>query len=143
MRVCAPTWFIIMCNCVDGAPNLWKMVSTSRYLLVKLKAVVDPVLQRNAYFAHPENVILSMLTAKNKGLRVLGCRRIINTRVFQTSWVKEFIIPQINFNCSSYIELSDWKATHNSDRASPPEQYKNGRIVKMMYCRKCKKGPFL
>lgn len=49
----------------------------ARYLPEDIKVVLDLVIQRNAYFAHPENLLLSMMTDNNKHIRELACRRII------------------------------------------------------------------
>ena len=38
------------------------MIKNLRYQMDELKAIVDPVIQRNSYFAHPENLLLSMMT---------------------------------------------------------------------------------
>ena len=57
VRVYAPTWFSIKqkSSCKDGARHLFMMIKNSRYQTDKLKAIVDPVIQRNRYFAHPKN----------------------------------------------------------------------------------------
>jgi hypothetical protein len=64
LKVFAPVWFIIKTNWyyTDGSKNLFKLISYSRYLPEKLKRIIDPVIQQNAYFAHPENILLAMLT---------------------------------------------------------------------------------
>ena len=56
--IIAPMWFTIETNLsyTQGAKHLWKEVKLSRYLNPGLKSIVDPVLQRSAYFVHPENL---------------------------------------------------------------------------------------
>lgn len=58
-----------------------------------LREIIDPVLQRNSYFGHIENVLLSMLFDKNMNYRQKACDSIIkarrsnvenNDRVFKT-----------------------------------------------------------
>ena len=34
-----------------------------------MKAIVDPVIQRNSYFVHPENLLLSMMTDDRPDIR--------------------------------------------------------------------------
>lgn len=51
--------------------SLVKLISASRYLSTELKAIIDPVIQRNSYFAHPENLFLAMLTDPQKHIREL------------------------------------------------------------------------
>ena len=63
IRVYAPMWFRIKCNasCTNGARHVRDTIKFSRYLDSQLKSVVDPVIQRNAYFIHPENLLICML----------------------------------------------------------------------------------
>lgn len=44
-----------------SALNLMTMIKYSRKLSKKLQELVQEVLQRNAYFAHPEAILLAML----------------------------------------------------------------------------------
>ena len=62
MRVYAPMWFAIKSHssCKDGARNFHQQAARSHYLSQEQKNIVDPVLHRNSYFAHPENIILAM-----------------------------------------------------------------------------------
>ena len=82
VRVYIPMWFCIKTkpSCKDGARHLWKTIYLSRYLSPELKRVIDPVLQRNSFFAHPENLILSMITDERIHIRQLGLRRILKAR---------------------------------------------------------------
>ena len=63
-KVYAPIWFSIKLaeSCVDGPKHLLKMIRYSSYLPLHLKNIVYEVIQRNAYFAHQENVLLAMMT---------------------------------------------------------------------------------
>ena len=49
-------WFYIKCNstCKYGAKHLRRTISLSRYLSKNLLKVIDPVIQRNGFFGHPE-----------------------------------------------------------------------------------------
>ena len=64
MKVYAPSWFVITMkpSCTEGAKHLFGTVYMSRYLPEEMKVVVHPVKQRNAYFGHPENILLAMIT---------------------------------------------------------------------------------
>ena len=48
------------------------MIKNSRYQTDKLKAIVDPFIQRNSYFAHPENLLPSMMTDDRPHIRELA-----------------------------------------------------------------------
>lgn len=41
-----------------------------------LKECIDAVIQRNGYFAHPDNLLLAMLTDERHDVRSLAIRRI-------------------------------------------------------------------
>jgi len=47
--------------CTDGAIHLLQMIQLLQKLPPSIKAVVWPVVQRNAYWAPPENALLAML----------------------------------------------------------------------------------
>ena len=59
IRVFAPMWFTIKSHssCKDGARRFHQQVASSRYRSQEQKNIIDPVLHRNSYFAHPENII--------------------------------------------------------------------------------------
>ncbi|KPU75627.1 uncharacterized protein Dana_GF26820 [Drosophila ananassae] len=100
------------------------MIKNSRYLPKRLLKVVDPVIQHNAYFAHPENLLLSMLTDENLNLRKIGLQRILKARektpTAETS-VRSFLLPKLNFNATKYYEMIDW----SSIVVSPPPVLRN------------------
>jgi len=52
------------------------MVQYTRYLPIELKKIVDPVIQRNAYSAHPENLLISIATDERLHIRQLALRRV-------------------------------------------------------------------
>ena len=89
---------------------MWQMIQFSRYLTDPLKKVIDPVIQRNAYFAHPENLLLCMIADERTHMRELGLRRILKAKQDKAkSSVRYFNVPTLNFNSSDYIELLNWK----------------------------------
>jgi hypothetical protein len=114
VKVYAPGWFRVKMNssCKDGAINLWHMISASRYLSDDLKSVIDPVIERNGYFGHPENVLLSMITDDRKEIRELGVRRILKARNRQVvNGVRQFTVPKLNLNADDYTTLIDWQTS--------------------------------
>lgn len=82
VKVYAPVWFNIKLkpSCVYGSKHLFKLISYSRYLSDDLKNVIDPVIQRNGYFAAKENLLLSVLCDERKIQRELGLRRVLKAR---------------------------------------------------------------
>lgn len=111
VKVYAPTWFAIKTHpsCKDGARHLWKLIAASRYLSEELKAVIDPDIIRNGYFAHPENLLLAMLTDTQKHIRELGARRILKARTDPGIELRLFQVPDLNLDAVSYVDLIDWQ----------------------------------
>ena len=68
MKVYAPVWFHIKTKsaCTEGSRHLWRMIKYSRYLEQPFRDIIDPVIQRNGYFGHSENILMAMLTDDKK-----------------------------------------------------------------------------
>jgi hypothetical protein len=113
MRVYAPTWFTIKMNnkCVNGAANLWYLIKASRYLPLKYRLTVDESIQRNAFFAHHENILLAMIHDSREDVRELACRRILHARKSKVVTLRRFTVPSLNFNAKEYYYLIDWTKT--------------------------------
>lgn len=112
IKVYAPTWFDIKIksSCLDGPKHLLKMVKRSRYLPENILKIIDPVIQRNSFFAHPENLLLCMLNDERLSIRELGLRRILKSRVDSTPGIiRQFTIPGLNFSATNYEDLIDWQ----------------------------------
>lgn len=119
VQVYAPVWFAIKTtpSCKDGARHVWLTVHLSRAMPDKVRAVIDPVIQRNAYFAHPENLLLAMAFDERDQVRQLGLRRILKARQQKITDIRKFVIPPINFDATDYIELINWM---DIDLTAPP-----------------------
>ena len=74
VKVYVPVWFSIKVNwkCVDGPKNLFKLIHCTQGLPAKVCDIVKPVIQNNSFFAHPENVLLSMITDSRSFVREIG-----------------------------------------------------------------------
>lgn len=79
LKVYAPLWFTIKTksSCIHGAKHVFKQIQLIRYLPSNLKSIVEVVVQRNSYFAHPENILLTMLGDDRKPTRKLAVSRIL------------------------------------------------------------------
>lgn len=66
-----PMWFKIKChpNCTDGAKHFVEQVKLQRLLPPVSRKVTWPVIQRNSYWAHHENVLLAMLADEDTAVR--------------------------------------------------------------------------
>lgn len=81
MIICvyAPTWLAVKAHwsCKDGSRPLH---IKSRYLSHKHKKIADPFIHRNAYFTHPKNLLLVMMTDHIKHIRKMDLRRMMRAR---------------------------------------------------------------
>jgi hypothetical protein len=123
LRVYAPSWFTIKKNShiTDAPRNLWMLTVRMRYLTEEYKKIVFPVVQNNAYAAHPENILLTMLVDKRSTIREEAATRILAAREkFDSSMeqtIRKFYIPELNFYANDYTELIDWT---NCEILEPP-----------------------
>ncbi|GBO10275.1 hypothetical protein AVEN_107066-1 [Araneus ventricosus] len=88
------------------APSL-KFKQIIEYLSQDLKDVVDGVICRNSFFAHPENILLCMLKDERPHIRELAARRIIKSRESSSNVksVRVFLRPKLNFEAADYTEI--------------------------------------
>lgn len=115
-----PMWFAIKINhkFTDGPRHVYKTIESTRYLPEELLQVVDPVLQRNAYFAHHENLLLAMVTDERNHIRELGFRRIMKAKqaISESDSIRIFKPPNLNFEAKDYTEIIKW----NTSTLTPP-----------------------
>lgn len=116
-----PMWFCIKKTKLftDGPKLVHQCIETSRYLKDELKAVIDPVIERNGFFAHPEHVMITMTQDPRKHIRELGLRRIIKARERdqKRKTIRTYVAPKLNFSATDYTELNYWT---NCEFSSPP-----------------------
>nr|CAI5823796.1 unnamed protein product [Callosobruchus analis] len=126
-KVYAATWFgiIIMPSCKQGPSHILDMINRCSYLEDDLKTVVFPVIQRNAYFVHPENVLLAMLQDEKQYVKQLALRRILKARKTTKSkklidWTTERIFgPPFT---SKYSDSELWDQIMNKNINIPIEK---------------------
>lgn len=118
IKVYATTWFLIKykSDCKYGPQHLFNLIQSSRYLPVKLRNTVDRVIQRNAFFAHPENILITMIGDNRQHIRELALRRILKCRSLKCDGeVRDFKVPELNFEASDYTELINWQSIEVSE----------------------------
>ncbi|CAH0552762.1 unnamed protein product [Brassicogethes aeneus] len=111
VKVYAKIWFKIKTRscCTQRAVHLWEMIHYSRYLPKKIRNIIDPVILRNAFFAHPERILLAMVADNRKHIKELGVRRLIKSRNERNNnIIREFRIPKVNFYSKDYIDMIKW-----------------------------------
>lgn len=92
-------------SCTDGAKNLWFLVKSSRYMPRHLLDIIDPVIHRNSYFRHVENILLAMLFDENSTNRRKAFNYIKEMRRSESTNGRIFKTSKINLDAESYIEL--------------------------------------
>jgi hypothetical protein len=120
----APAWYHLKKHyrIEDGSRNFFYIISLASVLRRSEKNIVHKTLLNNSYFAHHENVLLSMLTDDSLDIRNLAIRKILLARrkCKKETTVRQFNRPsKINFNAKHYSDMIDWKSI-NSILTEPP-----------------------
>lgn len=112
VNVYAPTWFQIKKNelAVNGPKNLFFLIQKSNLIVnVEAKMIVRQCIQRNAFFAHSENVLLAQLASEKMSERNDGVRKILEIRGRkENTGLRRFEVPMINFNAKVWTEILIW-----------------------------------
>ena len=119
MRVYIPFWFKVKTekSIKDGARHIHYFIKLTRYLDKKYQSIINPVIARNAYFAHPENVILSMISDSRRNVGQEAIEKILQAwrDNSDNTAVHIFRVPDINFQANDYTDMVDL-----SSASSPP-----------------------
>ena len=93
--------------------HLHELIQKSRYLVAEIRKQVDAAIQRNAYFANKENLLLTILVDDRTSIRQLALRGILVARKHrsQNCSTRLFKVPKLNFQAEQYINLIDWQKT--------------------------------
>lgn len=122
MKVYVPMYFSVKYynSVVYGSALLFKFISWTRYLENNVRGVVDSIIRNNSYFAHPENIILSMLFDDRKSQRDIGIRKILYIRdqLYDPTKLRQYRKHEINFECAAYTDMVDM--TDDDILSEPP-----------------------
>lgn len=120
-----PAWFRVKCqpHLQAGSRHFHYMLELSRELEKDAKEVVEKVMQDNAHFAHPENIVVSLLADPREELRRKGVLHILAARfrfgfywysIFYAGFRREFdpkkqprqfIPPKVNLQVKVSIKI--------------------------------------
>ena len=105
-----PIWFSIKSNpwCTDGSKHFLEMIKLMQPLPSATKAVVWPVIQRKAYWAHHENVLLALLADSDTCNRELAIKQTTTIRQASQSSKKDvrlFRVPKVDQNMHNLKDL--------------------------------------
>ena len=95
----------------NSPKHVFKTTELTR-MLGKEASDVFPVIRRNALFAHPENILVSVIDDDCSKRRELSWRRIMKARQTDKGKnVRYFKIPPLNFDANNNTELIDWQGS--------------------------------
>ena len=131
IEVYFPGWFQIKFNnkITDGRKSYLNILTQVRGFPNKIiQDIAVAVLQRNAYFAHHENILLAMLADNyDHNVCLLAVNKILSIRVSKKNSdnvgrdeevdTRKFTIPKINTNAKTYYSLSSLSL---KDMHAPP-----------------------
>ena len=122
VNIYAPMWFTVKYHelAIHGPENLFFLISKSEAIEnQRAKNIVQQCIQRNAFFAHPENILLAQLASELKSDRVDAVKTIIDSRsqIYQNTEVRAFRVPPINFKAKKWQHMINWSET---DLHEPP-----------------------
>lgn len=104
-------------ECINGSKHLYRLIDFARRLDPPIFKIICKTISNNGYYAHSENIILSMITDTDKKIRMEGYQRISEAREIIRSGVRKFKVPKINFKCGSFIDMIQWSP---EDLYEPP-----------------------
>ena len=117
MSVYVPVWFQIKSNSnlTNGARHFFTLLNCSQSMAQRVQDVFNRVLQRNRFFAHPENILISMLMDEQEHVRELPRRTILKWRSKSFIERRKFVVPKVLFDAEHYYEIINWQAATISE----------------------------
>ena len=116
-----PGWFRIKSwpHCQDGARHFQFLLDLSQDLCEDDQETVRVVMQNNAHWAHPENVVIGCLSDTSEEVRRKGVQYILQARkIFnEDEEVRKFIPPEVNFQSKKFCDLVDLE---RAQKTEPP-----------------------
>lgn len=94
---------------VYGSALLLKFIRWTRYLQPNLRNIVDGVIQNNSYYAHPENILLTMLFDDRKAIRDRAIKKILHYRekLYDPTKLRVYKKYILNFDATDYVNMVD------------------------------------
>jgi len=127
VNVYAPTWFTVKYHelAVDGPKNLFFLMARSNEVEDKqAREIAQRCIQRNAFHAHPENILLAQLASPLTRDRLEAVEKVMQARknaqaLQQRSMpnIRLFRVPVLDFNATKWQLMIKWDKT---DVYEPP-----------------------
>jgi hypothetical protein len=108
-----------------GPRHLFHMVELINTQPEDVKNTALKVVQNNSYFAHPENILASMLEDADEAIRKEAVDRIIsirkkrlaNPRSKYARGIRFFKLPSMQWTASNYTKMINWKKNNVTEPA--------------------------
>ena len=94
----------------DSPKPVYQSLESTRYLSNHLFNVVDPMIEQNGFFVHPEHLLLVITQDDRKNIREFGIQGIQKARLIDArrKTVRLFTSPKTNFSVEEYSEIIIW-----------------------------------
>ena len=109
-----PMWFTFKqhSKITDAPKHLYTQTQLLKHLQEPVLSIARDNIARNAYWAHPEVLLLSMLADEKKSIRSKAVDRILCLRGgadHGDDQLRLYEVPEIQFNARSFDMMIDWK----------------------------------
>ena len=109
MKIYAPMWFSIKRekSFRMGPKHIFDYIKLTRDIVpYQYRKLIFDVIENNGYFAHAENVLLTMLTDEDVAIRKKAIDLILEKRKTSIGKnIRKFIKPVIDFKANSYHQM--------------------------------------
>ena len=73
----------------------------------QLQSFIQPLIQCNAFWCHPDAVLLGIIADQDPQVRGRAVQVIMQCRQQPREQVRPFLLPEVNFYASNFTELLD------------------------------------
>ena len=124
-QVYGPSWFEIKRRVYfqQGPSNLFNQMVRITKQPVKVQDVVKPVIERNAYFALPDNLLAGMLLDRDEDVRnkavckIIKLRERVNNEDCERDIDRQ--LPELNWQAAHYHEMIYWDKLTDEQQVEP------------------------
>ena len=107
-----PMWFTIKLKpfITDAPKHVFHQMQLLKLLPSDVRKIVKPYVSRNAYNAHPENLLIAMLDDSDDAIREKAVNIIKDIRATKqppTRPVRAFSVPKLNYDADNYHTMID------------------------------------
>ena len=124
--VYTPSWFKIKYkeHCQNGPKNLFIMMVRTQDMPANIRLVVEPVIQRNAFFALTDNLLAGMLADNDKSVHVKAVSIILEIRcnnLFDEVGDLEInrTLPTLNWQAQDYTNMINFEDLEPDQKLEP------------------------